>query len=311
VTGAGPLRPMLASMAAAPFHRAAWVYEQKYDGWRLLAHRKGRTVSLLTRNLKDLTPELPEIAAALAALPGGDFVLDGELVVFDRHGVSRFQLLQRRGETGIHPTLVLFDCLEREGRSLLRKPLRERRRELEQILAGVKTGPLTLAKHAGSNGLAAFEKAKKSGWEGILAKDESSPYEPGRRSLRWLKVKVRKESEFVIGGFTLPSEKRVHFGALLVGLCDGKKLRYAGRVGTGFSEEVLHGLLTALQPLVIETCPFDPDPKERGAVWVKPRLVAQVAYTEWTADEKLRQPSFLGLRNDKKPSDRTWSEREL
>ena len=174
----------------------------------------------------------------------------------------------------------------------------------------MKAGQLVLSRRVGSNGLEAFEKAKKSGREGILAKDDSAPYEPGRRSLRWLKVKIRKESEFVIGGFTLPSAKRVHFGALLVGLYDGKKLRYAGRVGSGFSEEVLLTLLTALQPLVTKTCPFDPDPKEKGAVWVKPRLVAQVAYTEWTDDEKLRQPSFLGLRNDKKPKECRWDERE-
>jgi bifunctional non-homologous end joining protein LigD len=301
---------MLASTAAAPFHRAGWVYEEKYDGWRLLAHRRDGTVRLLTRNLKDMTPELPEIAAALLALPGGDFVLDGELVVFDRDGVARFQLLQRRGEPGIRSALVVFDCLESDGRSLLREPLRDRRRALEAILANVKKGPLVLAKRAGANGLRAFEKARKSGREGILAKDESSPYEPGRRSLRWLKMKCRKESEFVIGGFTLPAEKRVHFGALLVGLYEGKKLRYAGRVGSGFSEDVLFSLLTVLQPHVTDACPFDPDPKEKSALWVKPRLVAQVAYTEWTGDEKLRQPSFLGLRNDKKPRECLWEKRE-
>ena len=144
-----------------------------------------------------------------------------------------------------------------------------------------------------------------------MGKDLSSRYEEGRRSLRWLKVKARRESEFVIGGFTLPKNSRLHFGALLVGLWDGKALRYCGSVGTGFSEETLLRLLEELQPLLQDSCPFAACPRDaKDPVWVEPRLVAEVAYAEWTADERLRQPAFLGLRRDKKAKECRWSERE-
>src|ERR1019366_5730271 len=171
--------------------------------------------------------------------------------------------------------------------------------------------PLALAARLGSDGIAAFAKAVKKGWEGVVGKDLAARYEAGRRSLRWLKVKARREAELVIGGFTLPKGSRLHFGALLVGLFDGKVLRYCGSVGTGFSDEVLLGLLEKLHPLQRDACPFAPVPREvKDATWVAPKLVAQVAYSEWTGDEKLRQPSFLGLRTDKKPIQCRWEERE-
>ena len=161
------------------------------------------------------------------------------------------------------------------------------------------------------DGVAAYEKAVKKGWEGVVGKDLSAPYEPGRRTLRWLKVKVRRESEFVVGGFTLPSDPRPHFGALLVGLYEGRSLRYCGSVGTGFSDAVLLPLLEKLDPLHQDACPFSPVPKEvKDALWVAPQLVARVAYAEWTGDEKLRQPSYLGLREDKKAKECIWEERE-
>jgi len=304
--------PMLATRVDAPFTRPGWVFEPKYDGWRVVATRRGGRVSLLTRGGLDLALEQPEIARAVAALPGGDLVVDGEMVVLDGRGASSFRLLQERNEPGAkRPLLVLFDCLEADGGSLVSRPLSERRAALEALLGKKPRPPLALAARLGSDGITAYAKAAKKGWEGVVGKDLAARYEAGRRSLRWLKVKARREAEFVIGGFTLPKGARLHFGALLVGLFDGKALRYCGSVGTGFSDEILLGLLGKLHPLQRNACPFAPVPREvKDATWVAPKLVAQVAYAEWTGDDKLRQPSFLGLRDDKKPGECRWEERE-
>ncbi len=303
---------MLATRVDKPFTRPGWVFEPKYDGWRVLARRRGGRVTLFSRNGLDLTGGETGVVAALASLPDGDFVVDGELVVFGKDGVARFSLLQKRGEPGaLPPSLILFDCLEKDGSDLTSRPLAERRAALEALLGRRPKKPLVLSERLGADGEKAFKRAKAEGWEGIVGKDLSSRYETGRRSLRWLKVKTRKESEFVIGGFTLPRGTRLHFGALLVGLYEGKALRFCGAVGTGFSEEVLLGLLEKLHPLQRDACPFASVPREvKDAAWVAPKLVAQVAYAEWTGDEKLRQPAFLGLRNDKKPSECRWEDRE-
>ena len=304
------IRPMLATLTPKPFHRPGWVYEEKYDGVRALAYRRGRRVRLYSRTLRDITTEFPEIARALQGLPDGDVVLDGEIVAFDRHGVSRFQLLQRRalGER-VHPVFAIFDCLERAGVTLLRRPLAERRRVLE-ALGLPRRGVQMRARRLPPNGLTAYRIAQKRGWEGIIAKDEASPYEPGRRSRSWLKVKCRKEAEFVIGGFTAPTGQRQYFGALLVGLFDGPALRFVGKVGTGFSRKALADLSARMRALRTDESPFRPAPREANVTWVRPELVAQIAFAEWTADGKLRQPAFLGLRHDKKPSECTWSARE-
>jgi bifunctional non-homologous end joining protein LigD len=303
---------MLATRVDAPFSRPGWVFEPKYDGWRVVASRRNGRVVLETRGGLDLAAEQPEIVRAVAALPGGDLAVDGELVVLDSRGVSSFRLLQQRNEPGARPpTLVLFDCLETDGVSLVSHPLSERREALEALVGKKPRQPLALAERLSSDGAAAYAKAVKKGWEGVVGKDLAGRYEPGRRTLRWLKVKARREAEFVIGGFTLPKGSRLHFGALLVGLFDGRTLRYCGSVGTGFSDEVLLGLLEKLHPLQTDACPFAPAPREaRDAVWTLPKLVAQVAYAEWTGDEKLRQPSFLGLRDDKAPRKCVWEERE-
>jgi bifunctional non-homologous end joining protein LigD len=303
---------MLATRVDAPFTRPGWVFEPKYDGWRVVASRRGGRVFLATRGGLDLAGEQPEIARAIAALPGGDLIVDGEMVVLDARGVSSFRLLQERNEPGgWRPLLVLFDCLEADGISLVSNTLAERRAALEALLGKKPRPALVLAERLGSDGVAAFAKAVKKGWEGVVGKDLAARYEAGRRSLRWLKVKARREAEFVVGGFTLPKGSRLHFGALLVGLFDGTALRYCGLVGTGFSDEVLLGLLEKLHPLQQGACPFTPLPREvKDATWVAPKLVAQVAYAEWTGDEKLRQPSYLGLRDDKKPRECRWKERE-
>ena len=301
---------MLATLVPKPFHRPGWIYEEKYDGIRALAYRSGGRVRLYSRNLKDITAEFPEIARALEGRPDAGFVLDGEIVAFDSRGVSRFQLLQRRElDKAIQPVFAIFDCLEREGVLLCRQPLAERRLALEAFMPA-RRGVLIRARRLPPNGLAAFRIAQRRGWEGIIAKDAASPYEPGRRSRSWLKVKSRKEGEFVIGGFTPPAGQRRYFGALLVGLFDGPALRFTGKVGTGFSRAMLADFSARMRPLRIEESPFRPAPLESGVTWVRPRLVAQIAFAEWTADSKLRHPAFLGLRHDKRASECTWRTRE-
>jgi bifunctional non-homologous end joining protein LigD len=304
------IRPMLATLVPKPFHRPGWIYEQKYDGIRALAYRRGRRVRLHSRNLKDITAEFPEIAGALQGLPSSAFVLDGEIVAFDRHGVSRFQLLQRRalGERS-RPVFAIFDGLEQDGVALMRQPLAERRRALEALVPP-RGAVLMRALQLPLNGLGAYRIAQRRGWEGIIAKDAASLYEPGRRSRSWLKVKCRKEAESVIGGFTAPAGERRFFGALLLGLFDGPALRFVGKVGTGFSRKTLADLSARMRALRTDESPFRPAPREAGVTWVRPRLVAQIAFTEWTAAGRLRQPVFLGLRDDKKPSECTWSARE-
>lgn len=304
------VHPMLATLVAEPFDRPGWVNEEKYDGIRALAYRKEKRIGLFSRNLKELTAEFPEIAKALAGLPGGNFVLDGEIVAFDCHDVSRFQILQRRalGES-IAPVFAVFDCLELNGQTILKLPLHSRREAVETLVSA-NHGPWLPARRLSTNGFDAFKAAQAKGWEGIIAKDDSSCYEPGKRSRNWLKIKCRKESEFVIGGYTAPEGHRLHFGALLVGLHDGRQLRFTGKVGTGFSAEVLADLAKKMAPLAAPNSPFEPAPRESGVTWLRPELVAQIKFAEWTQDGKLRQPAFLGLRDDKNPSECQWRERE-
>jgi bifunctional non-homologous end joining protein LigD len=304
------IRPMLATLVPKPSHHPGWVYEEKYDGIRALAYRRRGRVRLYSRNLRDITATVEEIARALESLPGGDVVVDGEIIAFDRHGVSRFQLLQRRalGET-IVPAFAIFDCLERDGVELWPRPLAERRRAVEAIVPS-RPGMLLRARRLPSNGLTAYRMAQRRAWEGIIAKDDASPYEPGRRSRSWLKVKCRKEAEFVIGGFTAPRGRRRHFGGLLLGLFDGSVLRFVGKVGAGFSGAALDDLSVWMRRLRTDTSPFRPRPAGTGVTWVRPKLVVQIAFAEWTADGKLRQPVFLGLRPDKRPSEVTWAERD-
>ena len=291
------VRPMLATLVDEPFDRPGWVYEEKYDGYRILAYKEGARVTLLSRNAKDRSGTFPEIAQDVARLRARTVLLDGEVVAFDAKLVSRFQLLQRGDAPHV---FAVFDCLYLDGADLRRRPLSERRAALERAIAGGKR--LLLSRRLADDGLAAYRVARRKGFEGIVAKDAQSLYEE-KRSGRWLKVKVHQEDEFVIGGMTPPKGSRTHFGALLLGAYEGGKLHYVGKVGTGFSSGGLAALARRLRPLVRSTPAFVDPPREKGAEWLAPRLVAQVAYQEWTADRKLRQPVFLGLRDDKRPGE--------
>jgi bifunctional non-homologous end joining protein LigD len=303
-----PIRPMLATLSPAIVQGPEWVFEEKYDGIRAVAGRERGRVKIWSRTLQDLTAGFPHVVEAVGSLDGGDLMIDGELVALDAKAVSRFQLLQRRAAGGA-TRYAVFDVLLFGGRSLMKRPLLERRASLERIV-GRRTDPIFISRRMVRDGKAAYREAERLGWEGIIAKDESSPYEPAIRSRFWRKVKIRKESEFVIGGYTPPKGGRRHLGALFVGLYDGPKLRYVGKVGTGFTEETLDMLSQKLERLRTDKSPFDPPPPIRDATWVRPKLVAQLVYAEWTADGKLRQPAFLGLRTDKDPSECTWSARE-
>ena len=301
---------MLATLSPTIVEGPEWVFEEKYDGIRAVAGRERGRVKIWSRTLQDLTGGFPHVVAAVEALGDGDMMIDGELVALDAKGVSRFQLLQRRGSAGGSPTrYAVFDLLEQDGRSLMSRPLSQRRAALVTLI-GRRTAPLFISRRLIRDGKAAYREAKRLRWEGIIAKDERSTYQPGVRSPFWRKVKVRKESEFVIGGYTPPKGGRQHLGALLVGLYDGPKLRYVGKVCTGFTQDTLVMLASKLGKLRAEESPFDPAPPMRDATWVTPKLVAQLVYAEWTADGKLRQPAFLGLRTDKEPSECTWRSRE-
>lgn len=288
---------MLATLIAKPFDKPGWVYEEKYDGYRLLAYKEGDRVTLLSRNAKDKTGAFAEIAAAVAKLPACTVLLDGEAVAFDRKRVSRFQFLQQGGRTS---SFAIFDCLYENGRDLRKEPLSTRRPAMEAAIRGIQG--LFPSRRLARNGLVAYEQASKSGYEGMIAKDESAPYIEGR-SKKWLKCKVHQEEEFVIGGYTQPAGARNHFGSLLLGAYEGGKLRYVGKVGTGFTQNTLASLHAAFKPLVQAHASFIDPPRERNVTYLAPKLVAQIAFQEWTADKKLRQPVFLGLRDDKKPSE--------
>jgi DNA ligase D-like protein (predicted ligase) len=294
---------MLATLVDAPFHEPGWVYEEKYDGIRILASKDGGRVQLVTRNLIDRTADFPDIAAAIAGLPSPTLLLDGEIVVFDAGGVSRFQLFG--ADTRRKPVYVVFDLLFARGHDLRGRPLVERRAALQKEVAPA--GPLRLARRLAPNGFAAFELARERGLEGIVAKDPASSYEAGKRSMAWRKVKVRAEEEFVIGGYTAPAGAREHFGAILVGAFEGDRLRYAGKVGTGFTATTLAGLARRFHDLRSPTSPFLDAPRERGVTWLAPQLVAQVGFMERTGDGRLRHPVFLGLRDDKAPAEVRWT----
>lgn len=288
---------MLATLVDKPFDQPGWVYEEKYDGYRILAYKEGRKVTLLSRNDKDRTDSFSEVARSIAALPSRALLLDGEVVAFDKKLVSRFQLLQQ-GE--VPYVYMVFDCLYRDGKDFRGAPLPERRAALEDAIDRAER--LFASRRLPGSGLAAFKTAEKNGWEGVVAKDAAAPYVEGRSS-RWLKFKVHKEEEFVIVGFTRPEGSRTDFGALLLGAHRGRDLLYIGKVGTGFDHKTLNSLHAKMRALARPAPAVKNPPREKGAVWIEPKLVAQVSFHEWTADERLRQPVYLGLRDDKKASD--------
>ena len=294
----GDVEPMLATLVDEPFDRAGWSFEVKWDGFRSIAEIKRGRVRLLSRNGKPQNARFPAVAEALAGLPV-DAVLDGEIVAVDDKGRPDFQALQnsmRGGEGRI--LYYVFDVLQTDGYDLRPLPLGRRRAVLEKLLPASKV--VRPSEAVETKGRAFFRAAETSGLEGIMAKDLSSPYRPGERSREWLKIKTEKRQEAVIAGFTRPRASRQHFGALILGAYKGGRLTYIGHVGTGFTERSLADLSAKLAPLATAEPPFREAPRTNMPVtWVKPRLVGEVKFREWTSDGIMRQPVFLGLRDDK------------
>jgi bifunctional non-homologous end joining protein LigD len=279
------------------FSDPGWIYERKLDGVRCLAHRDKRGVRLVSRTDRSMNGDYPELVAALEAEPRGDFVVDGEVVAFDSRGVTSFSRLQRRHRERVAIFYYVFDLLRLDGEDMRGLPLRKRKAELRRALAF--KGPIRFSPHRNGNGEELFREACRKGLEGIMAKRADSPYR-STRSSDWRKLKCHAEQELVIGGYTAPQGSRTDFGALLVGYFEDGRLSYAGKVGTGFDHDTLRDLGGRLRELERDDPPFyDVHPVPRGTHWVEPELVAQIAFTEWTRDGRLRHPRYLGLRTDK------------
>jgi bifunctional non-homologous end joining protein LigD len=337
------LKPMLASLADPPLADPRLVYEPKYDGIRAIAEvpagASADAVALWSRLGNDKSAQFPEIAAALAAWArrrNEPVVLDGEIVALDEKGrPAGFQKLQGRihltdGSTGRpthrsakalspkavspHPStlqgssqpvaFIAFDILRRGRTDLREHPLHQRRTILEEVFSNTRSPLLRISDQVRGDGRALFDRAREQGWEGLIAKQIDSKYKSGKRTPDWRKLKIVKEQEFVVGGWTEPRQSRQYFGALLLGVYEDPGLIYVGHTGTGFNERELARLMRLLQPLETTECPFAVRPKSNErAHWVRPKLVAQVKFSEWTDDNKLRHPVYLGLRDDKKPGD--------
>ena len=289
---------MLATLIDEPFDSEDWIFEKKFDGFRALAH-KTRTVKLLSRNNLSFNARFPDLVKEVRSLPGS-FVLDGEIVILDKKGKSQFQLLQNYQTEAIGtPYYYLFDILSYDGKDLTSFPLIERRAFLRALLKKHPSKYLRFSEHIETKGKAFFKKAKKEGWEGIIGKRKESLY-TSARSRDWVKIKVHQRQEFVIGGYTAPRGSRKKFGALLIGVYKGKNLLYAGHVGGGFNRALLSSVYKELRKCVSPVCPFSEEPKaNEKVVWLKPKLVCEVSFTEWTRSGNLRHPIFEGLRPDK------------
>jgi bifunctional non-homologous end joining protein LigD len=286
-----------------------WLHEIKYDGYRIGCRIRGRRVALYSRNGKDWTAAFPEIAAAAAALRLDDALLDGEVAMVLPDGRTSFQALQnaRTSDTGpARPSLVyfVFDLLRLGRERVAQLPLEERKARLRTLLGRRPKGDrIRYSEHVTSRGAAFFDRACRLGLEGIISKRRDLPYRAGR-SYDWVKTKCVLRQEFVIGGFTDPEGARVGIGALLIGHYDeGRRLLFSGKVGTGFTHKSSLELRRRLESIAQRECPFAEAPRGRlgrTAHWVKPKLVAEVVFTEWTSDGKIRHPSFQGLRADKR-----------
>jgi len=304
--------PQLATLVAEPPDGAEWVHETKFDGFRVLCRIEHGHATLFTRSGQDWTAHFPPVAQAAGALPVKTAWLDGEVTVVLGDGRSSFGALQNRGDTRDGRQLVyfVFDLLHRDGHDLRPLSLEARKRALAALLPQPQgkpaSGPLRYVEHIEGTGAGAdfFARACREGLEGIVSKRRDRPYLSGR-SLDWLKTKCMKRQEFVIGGFTEPKGGRESLGALLVGVYEGERLRYAGKVGTGFGQAAAADLRRRLEALERATPPFaDPvKPLPRDVHWATPKLLAEISFTEMTSDGKLRHPSFKGLRDDKPARD--------
>lgn len=298
------IKPMLATLTDERFSDPDWIFERKLDGERCLLFKKDKTIILKSRNDKILNHSYPEIIVALKKLDLPDCILDGEIVALTKK-ITNFSLLSQRfgiaapklGAPKIPLYYYVFDILYCDGYLVTHLPLLTRKKILKSILPNNKT--ICYVTHKKEHGQAYFKQACKNKWEGLIAKKSDSTY-VSKRSSNWLKFKCSNEQELVIGGYTSPGGSRLNFGALLLGYYENGKLHYAGKVGTGFDEEILQDLGAKLKKLETKKNPFiNFDISMKDVHWVKPVLVCEVQFTEWTSSNKLRHPSYLGLRRDK------------
>src|SRR5215470_136650 len=307
--------PMLATLTDKYFSDPAWMFERKLDGERVIGFRHDSDVTLRSRTGHALDATYPELVDAIGGQSVSDFVIDGEVVAFEGTRTSFERLQKRIGLTNPREVAAskvaiyyyVFDLLRLDGKDVTGLPLRDRKRLLRDAIEF--HDPLRFTTHRNTNGETYLSEACSKGWEGLIAKRAEGRYVHGR-SRDWLKFKCVAEQEFVVGGFTDPAGSRRGFGALLVGYYTGPdssgnaSLRYAGKVGTGYNEKTLADLRARMDELLRDTQPFTGAPvRERGAHWIEPEIVAQIGFTEWTRDGKLRHPRYLGLRRDKDPHD--------
>jgi bifunctional non-homologous end joining protein LigD len=300
------IRPMLATLVDEPFNDRDWLYEVKWDGFRALAYLDGSTVRLVSRNQNDLTAEFPELRELAMHLKARQAVLDGEIVALDEQGRSSFSLMQQRGERRVPIRYYVFDLLYLDGYSLFRVDLEERKRLLSSLLA--ESDAVRYSDHF-DDGIALYRAASEQGLEGVVAKRRRGCYIQ-KRSREWLKMKVTLRQECVIAGYTDPRGGREHFGSLVLGLYDDKgKLVHVGNAGSGFNERTHADMWKRLQKIETKSNPFGAGVKvesSRRVHFVKPELVAEIKFNEWTHEGqsgqiKMRAPIFQGLRKDKKP----------
>ena len=297
------VQPQLATLVERPPEGDRWLHELKHDGYRMLARLDHRRTQLLSRNARDWTQSFPDVAAAVARLPAEQAILDGEVTVLLPDGTSSFQALQNfmSGTGGGRLAYMIFDLLYLDGRDLTGARLEDRKAALARLLASAndKAAVLRYSDHVVGSGAEFLEQACRLGLEGIVSKRRDAPYR-GTRGGDWLKIKCLAQQEIVIGGYTEPEGSRVGIGALLGGVYEDGRLVYVGKIGTGFDTRTLRDLKARLTQLEQKTNPFAARPPGSArAHWVKPELVAQVKFSEWTSDGKLRQPAFQGLRTDK------------
>lgn len=304
---AGPIKAVqLAQLVDEAPDGPEWIHEQKFDGYRILADKQGDTVRLYSRRFNDWTAQFPTVVEAVAKLPCERALLDGEVAAVLADGRTSFQALQNAfSGGGANLAYFVFDLLRVDGDDLTALPLVERKARLKKLL-GKKPRVLRYSDHVEGSGKKFFELACKQGLEGIVSKRRDSKYTGGRGGA-WLKTKCLLRQELVIAGYTDPEGARNHIGSLLVGYYEHGKLVYAGKVGTGFTQKLLAELKSLIDPLATTKCPFASEPPRAwtgpGRHWVQPKLVGEVAFSEWTADGRLRHPSFQGLRRDKAATD--------
>lgn len=307
---ANKISPMLAKVSHEIFSGKEWIFERKLDGERCIAIKNGKKINLYSRYHKKINVSYPEIEQTLKK-QRKDFIIDGEIVAFEK-GLTSFSKLQPRMhlkssekaiKTGVQVYYYVFDILESENKNTKGKSLIERKKILRNTLSF--NNKIRFLEYKKTDGKKLYKSVCKKGWEGLIAKKIDSKYKTGSRSSDWLKLKCENEQEFVVGGFTEPQGKRKGFGALLLGYHKGKKLKYAGEVGTGqgFTENFLKQLSNKLKRIEKKSSPFTEAIKTKNVHWTKPAMVVQIAFTEWTKDGKLRHPRFLGLRRGKKSKD--------